>query len=154
MSQTNCACSVPSVAIPVTGLTLNLSQEALDGAVGPAGNGELRTWESEWFSSVSGGGNSFEHNLNLEEPWRCLARLVARVKTPASGWQPDEIIFGDGSNYMGKTASTEIGWVITLTTNTISVGFGNHGAFLETGKNGGAVDLLRPNVECKLLISY
>jgi hypothetical protein len=39
MSQTNCECFAPSVAVPVTGLTLNLSQEALAGIGGGAPGG-------------------------------------------------------------------------------------------------------------------
>ncbi len=48
MSQTNdCVCTEPSVAVPVTGLTLNLSQEALAG--------------------IAGGGNSIDYSFN--EQW-------------------------------------------------------------------------------------
>ena len=119
----------------------------------PGGQG-LQTWESDWFDIAASGVYNFTHNLALTEPWKCQPRVVAKVKTAQAGWEVDDIVFGDGSNYIGSTASAEIGWAICISQNSALGTFGNTGNYVCNKKDGGTETLSKTSVKCKLLISY
>ncbi len=126
----------------------------IDPADLPGGGGSFNTWESEWFDIAPSRFYTFNHNLDLTEPWKCLPRIVGRVKTASGNWEVGEYIFGDGSNYNGSTAENEIGWVIGVSENDAHVSFGNMTGYVYTRKGGGAGNIAKSRVQCKLLISY
>ena len=121
--------------------------------VQPGGTG-FRTWESDWFDASYSHAYSFTHDLGLTEPWRCFPHLVVRIKEAQYGWQPGDIIFGEGANYNGNTSYTEMGWAIGVAENGAHITFGNNGSLGMPNKNGGFGYITYNNMECKLIIHY
>ena len=113
-----------------------------------------RVWQSDWFTIGVSQSYTFTHNLDLAEPWICSARLVGMVTQAAAGWSIGDVVLGDGANFNGAKADTELGWAINITEDTIHVGFGNGPAFISTQKNGGFGALNKDQVKCKLVINY
>ena len=135
------------------GVAAAIAESACDCPPGGTGTG-MRVWESDWFDIAASRAYTFQHNLNLASPWTCSPRLVARVKTAQANWAVGDIIFAEGSNYIGDTANQEIGWAVSLSADTVHVTFGNFGSFMGNNKNGGHLGISKSNVECKLVFYY
>ncbi len=148
--MSNCECETPSVEVPVLGIKLNLPESIINGG----GGGGLRTWESDWFDIAASGVYTFTHNLGLTDAWKCRPTIVGQVTTAENGWDAGDIIFADGSNYTGATATNEVGWAICISENDAHVTFGNSTAFIQNKKTGGYGPLYKNKVRCKLLIDY
>ena len=153
MSQ-SCNCDAVSVEIPVTGIKLSLLESAFPKQ--SETGGALNTWESDWFNIAASGAYDFTHSLALEKPWKCMPRIIGRVKTASGGWQVGEILFCDGCNYVGCTGDCDFGWTISVSSDTAHVSFGNYVNYMGILRAGGASSNILPkkDVECKLLITY
>ena len=114
----------------------------------------VRKWKSDWFDIAASTNMRVEHNLNLEDPSDCHVTLVARVKNDATDWKAGDIVFADGSNVNGASASVEVGWTITLSGTDALVSFGNASSYVANAKAGGCGLLSKANVECRLVVLY
>ena len=163
---TNCPCEpVKPVLVPLTGLGLDVSvlgdlgglsrEEVIQivrDEMGSSGN--TRMWESDWFAVSASGTQTVTHDLGLESPWKCTPKVVTKVETPAAGWQTGEIIFSDGTNYVGAGSSAELGWAIAISENEAHMSFGNSPNHIANARGGGFGFLPKANVKCKLVIEY
>ena len=137
-----------TLVVPLTAFIENFEGLPSGGAA------PLRTWEGPWFQPVPGESYSFDHDLDLEHPWRCEPMIVGKVHTSQAGWLVDEIVFTHGSNYNGATAYTEIGWLASITENTCLVTFGNNAQFTCGKRSGGYGTLSKASVMCKMVLRY
>lgn len=135
------------------GVAAAIAESACDCPPGGTGTG-MRVWESDWFNIAASGVYNFTHNLSLAEPWKCLPRVIGQVTVAGGGWEVGDIVFADGSNFLGATATMEDGWAICMTENSALVSFGNGSCFVRNGKTGGYGPLVKTSVKCKLLINY
>lgn len=149
----DCSCNKNTVTIPVTGLKLSIPEQIF---IEPDPNsGSFNVWESDWFNISASRAYDFTHNLNLQKPWLCKPRVIGRVKTASGGWKVGEILFCDGENYIGTAARQDMGWVISVDSNTAHVSFGNVENYLAINRAGGYGNIMpKTYVECKLVISY
>lgn len=153
MSQV-CNCDIETVEMPLFEAKIEFPKNMLPVPIVPEPTANI--WQSDWFTIQASSTFDFNHNLNLEKPWLCMPRVVGRMLADSGGWSAGEIIFCDGDNYLGCIEGVDMGWVISIDSNTAHISFGNSESYFGIPKDGGGNENMAPKtgMECKLVISY
>jgi len=112
-----------------------------------------RRYESQWFKMVPKGVYTFEHNLNIT-PLRYRARLISRVLTKYSNFFVGDIVETIYANYAGNEGSTEVGYILKFTNNSVTISAGN--SSFHCGNDFGVYGhnyIPRENLEHKIIIT-
>ncbi len=109
--------------------------------------------ESVWFKLLPKATYTFQHNLNIN-PLRYRARFVSKVLSNASNFQTGDIIETIYSNYSGTEASTELGYILKFTENSVTISAGNAAIHCANNIGGEGYGFLqKSNLDHKIIVT-
>ena len=118
--------------------------------------GNIIKWETDFFDIKPSGLYSFDLS---NTPFANIPReainiqMVGKVKTAHNGFNVDDYVWPQFSNYLGSGES-EVGSTPRIRGNVLSIRFGNNQTFVVSGPNGASTSWLgKTNVKVKLILT-
>lgn len=119
--------------------------------------GNIIKWETDYFDIAPSGLYSFDLS---NTPFANIPReainiqMVGKVKTAQSGFEVDDYVWPQFSNYVGTVSKTkEAGSTPYISGNVLSIRFGDDDSFVVPGPNGATGWLAKTNVKVKLILT-
>ena len=113
-------------------------------------------WETDYFDIAPSGLYSFDLS---NTPFANIPReainiqMVGKVKTAQNGFKVDDYVYPQFANYIGSTGGMEGGSTPYISSNVLSIRFGNDPWFVAASPNGPAGWLDKTNVKVKLILT-
>ena len=118
--------------------------------------GNIIKWETDYFDIAPSGLYSFDLS---NTPFANIPReainiqMVGKVKTAQNGFKVDDYVYPQFDNYFGKGSDTEIGSTPYISSNVLSIRFGNSSYFVVSAPNNPTAGLAKTNVKVKLILT-
>ena len=118
--------------------------------------GNIIKWETDFFDIAPSGLYSFDLSST---PFANIPReainiqMVGKVKTAQNGFKVDDYIYPQFANFNGNIANVEEGSTLYISSNVLSICFGNGNSFVVSGPNGAILGIIKTNVKVKLILT-
>lgn len=118
--------------------------------------GNIIKWETDFFDIAPSGLYSFDLS---NTPFANIPReainiqMVGKVKTAQNGFKVDDYVWPQFANYIGSTGGMEGGSTPYISSNVLSIRFGNDPWFVAASPNGPAGWLDKTNVKVKIILT-
>ena len=113
-------------------------------------------WETDYFDIAPSGLYSFDLSNTpfANTPREAInIQMVGKVKTAHNGFKVDDYVYPQYANYNGNTGGSEQGSTPYISSNVLSIRFGNDGWFVSAAPNGPAKGLGVTHVKVKLMLT-
>lgn len=122
------------------------------------GSGTLYRYETDFFDIKTSGLYTFDisdtdifKNVDIEN---IMVHCIAKVITATGGYEVDDIVYAQYSNYNGNTSNDEIGSAIWIkSSGVLGIKFGNDSSYVSASPNNsynGSLDKTDVNVKLVL----
>ena len=118
--------------------------------------GNIIKWETDYFDIAPSGLYSFDLSNTpfADIPREAInVQMVAKVKTAQSGFKVDDYVYPQFANFNGNIANAEEGSTLYISSNVLSICFGNGHSFVVSGPNGAISGIIKTNVKVKLILT-